>query len=108
MVAVGRRAHRDRPVPLRAVPAALVKSPAEQLSLTRPTKRVRTHRLTERQRTLLTILRWTMRGVAIDSFPTGYRNPRAACDRLVRRGLVRKLGPGIYVARRVGERSKVI
>lgn len=54
-------------------------------------------------------MRWTTAGADAERIGAllGYAYPRRACDRLVARGLARKVSPGVYVARRVGERAKV-
>lgn len=63
-------------------------------------------RMTERQKTMLRWLRYDGGPCEADHLGhlLGYLHPRAACDRLVSRGLVRKLRPGVYQARRVTER----
>lgn len=80
---------------------------AVQLRLSRPAKKVRTGRLTTRQQNLLGLIRWDDSETDADRVGAicGYAFPRAACDRLVARGLVRKVRPGVYRAVVVRERS---
>lgn len=79
---------------------------AVQLRLTRPVRQSRVKYLTKRQRELLAILRWGSEPVHVDLIARqmGYAYPRAACDRLVRRGLAVKVSSGLYRARVLSER----
>jgi hypothetical protein len=65
-------------------------------------------RLTQRQANLLLALRWQGKSAgdadAIGQL-LGYAYPRAACDRLVARGLAEKVAPGIYRPRVIRERK---
>lgn len=78
---------------------------AVQLRLTRPVRRVRVRRLTARQRALVELLRFTggMQAERVGRM-MGYAYPRAACERLVRRGLVVRRKGGVYEARKLSER----
>lgn len=86
-----------------------------QLRLTRPARKANADRLTDRQQALLDILRWNaglskqlQRPLGVHdpiADQLGYRDIRRACDRLVRRGLVVKLGPGDYRPRVLRERK---
>lgn len=85
---------------------------AVQLRLTRPAKKVRVGRMTQRQTNLLGMLRWdgdsaVGRMCSADRLGElcGYAYPRAALDRLVARGLAEKVRPGVYRARVIRERS---
>lgn len=78
---------------------------AVQLRLTRPVRKVRVKRLTERQRALVDLLRFSG-GMDVDRVGRmmGYAYPRAACERLVKRGLVVRRGK-TYEARKLSERK---
>jgi hypothetical protein len=79
-----------------------------QLRLTRPAQRSPdVRRLTERQHALLAWIRTY--GFPMDVDPLGrifgYAEPRRACERLVRRGLAKKVRPGVYQAVVLRERK---
>lgn len=78
-----------------------------QLRLTRPEKRARTKYLTQRQQSLLALLRFYEGpvDVALIGRLMKYRDPRGACERLVRRGLAVKVEAGWYRARALRERK---
>lgn len=86
-----------------------------QLRLTRPARKANAERLTERQQALLDIVRWNaglprtlQRPLAVRdpiAAQLGYKDVRRACDRLVRRGLLMKVGPGDYRPRVLRERK---
>jgi hypothetical protein len=92
--------------------AGLVVKRDQQLRLSRPAQRApEMRRLTARQRELLGLLR-AAEPHPDGSVPTssvawwlGYAQPSAACDRLVRRGLAKKVRPGVYKAVVLRERK---
>lgn len=78
----------------------------KQLRFSRPQRIAQVRRLTERQEALVRYLRWEGKPIQVDRLagPFGYAHPRAACDRLVARGLAVRIEPGIYQARKLRER----
>lgn len=80
----------------------------KQLRFSRPARVATMDRMTDRQQRLLGFLRWEGgKPVPVDRLGDilGYSYPRRACDRLVARGLVRKIEPGVYASRPLRERK---
>lgn len=78
----------------------------QQLTLTRPTRRVKPG-LNERQRSILMLreaygVRYVTPGLVRDRL--GYHDPNDALRRMVARGWLRRAGRGRYLPVRVGER----
>lgn len=78
----------------------------KQLRFSRPAHVVKVQRMTDRQEKLLGYLRWEAKPVQVDRLGPifDYHYPRAACDRLVARGLATKVSPGVYRSRALRER----
>lgn len=77
-----------------------------QLRISRPAQRMPTmRRLSRRQRELLVWLRTGPQTTATVARLFGYADAGAACQRLVKRGLVRRVRRGTYAAVVLRERS---
>lgn len=80
-----------------------------QLSLTVPTKHINTRGMTRAQRQAWMTLRALGEPVTVGEFArwTGYYNwPRGAIQRMLRRGLIIRVGRGTYKAYTPGERKR--
>lgn len=90
-----------------------------QLRMTRPDRRVKIGRLTQRQQALLNVLRWTGAPMTLTEIEQrmsfahtstpgrvrAYGQLGSACTRLVKRGLVVRVRRGVYQAGLVRERK---